>query len=139
MVGDGPVGIAIDYAGNVWVANQGYAAAPGNTVTELSSSGALLGTFTVGSGPTGIAIASGSTIDPAGNVWVSNQYGDTVTELSPSGGTLDTFPVGYGPSGIAIDSLGNVWVANVGSNSTSLLAGVAKGPEFFPYQGPVWP
>ena len=36
-----PCGVAIDAAGNVWVANSG-----GNSVTELTSSGGLAGNFT---------------------------------------------------------------------------------------------
>ena len=113
-VGTGPSGIAIDASGNVWITNYGVtelppaADVPGNTVTELSSSGALLGTFTVGTRPSGIAI------DASGNVWVVNGGSNTVTKLSPSGAVLGTFALGIGPSGIAIDASGNVWVANWG-------------------------
>jgi YVTN family beta-propeller protein len=50
-VGNSPGGIAIDGSGNVWVANYGD-----NTVTVLSSSGALIATYSVGSHPAGIAV-----------------------------------------------------------------------------------
>jgi streptogramin lyase len=106
-VGNNPYGIAIDASGNVWVTNFGD-----NTVTKLSSSGSLLGTFAVGAQPRGIAI------DPSGNVWVANSGSNTVTELSSSGSLLGTFTVGNGPHSIAIETSGNVWVTNFGSVTT---------------------
>ena len=67
-------------------------------------------TYTVGNGPTGIAVA------PDGNVWVTNFYDNTVTELSSQGVTLGTYTVGSGPAGIAVAPDGNVWVADIGSS-----------------------
>ena len=109
-VGNYPEGIAIDSSGNVWVANEGTNMA--GSITKLSSSGTVIGTFPVGTDPQGIAI------DPSGNVWVVNGGNNNVTELNSSGGqvTGSPFPVGSVPHGIAIDSSGNVWVANEGTN-----------------------
>ena len=66
------MGLARDSHGNFWVANNGA-----GTVTELSQTGAVLGTFTVGLKPTHIAF------DPQGNVWVVNNGANSVTELAP--------------------------------------------------------
>ena len=69
----GPHSIAIETSGNVWVTNFGTTTAPGNTITELSSSGAYLNTYLSGKNPEGIAI------DFWGNVWVTNYYANTLT------------------------------------------------------------
>ncbi len=74
---------------NMWVANE----SSGN-VTELSPTGAVLGTFNVGAQP--LAIAFDGT-----NMWVANKGSNNVTELSPTGAVLGTFGVGNGPEGIA--------------------------------------
>ena len=112
----GPRGIAIDGAGDVWVANQ---ASPTNNgvydVTELSPSGsALSGTsgYTAAtlSEPYGIAIGVG------GSAFVTNFTGNSVTKLSSTGallsaptdftGTLDE------PDSVALDAGGLVWVGS---------------------------
>jgi DNA-binding beta-propeller fold protein YncE len=66
--------VAIYSGGNVWVANNG-----GGSVTELSSSGGLVGLFAPSGanfiGPVGVAT------DAGGNVWVANAGGDSVSEL----------------------------------------------------------
>jgi len=108
--GNRPYGIAIDASGNLWVADNG-----GTTVVELTSSGALLGTFTAGTAP------QGCVIDTNGNVWVSNFTSNNVTELNSSGTTVGTFSVGTHPEGIAIDPTGNIWVANHASTTVTEL------------------
>jgi streptogramin lyase len=102
-VGSGPVGVAVDASGNVWVAN-GW----GNTVTKLDNSGNLIGTYSfTGSGAYGIAI------DASGNVWIANSNGSTVTKMDNSGNLVGTYSTaGLQPNGIAIDASGNVWVVN---------------------------
>jgi streptogramin lyase len=128
-VGSSPQGIAIDSSGNIWVANSGS-----NSLTKLSASGVTIGTYTAGTNPCNIAI------DASGNVWVTNCGSSSyVTEINSSGVVIGTYSVGKNPTGIAIDTLGNVWVANTGSGSVTELVGAAKGPQYFPYSGPVWP
>ncbi|MGB8479691.1 MAG: NHL repeat-containing protein [Acidobacteriaceae bacterium] len=125
VAGSSPGGIAIDSAGNVWVANKGdgIPGVPGpnnsdttnSNVTKLSPSGATLGIYAAGSFPEGLAI------DPDGNVWVVNKGNgiigiapkdSNVTELSPSGSIIGTYAVGSYPEVVAIDSAGNAWVTN---------------------------
>ncbi len=116
---NGPAAIAIDAAGNAWVANDA------GVVVELAPNGSAL------SGPAGFtgggldhcfAIA----VDASGNVWVTDKYSSTtnggVTELSASGAILSG-PNGYANGGIdyplsvVIDSSGDLWVANYANAS----------------------
>jgi hypothetical protein len=50
---------AIDSAGNIWVANAGNGtpgtAAGDSNITEMNSSGKVIGTYVAGTGPIGIA------------------------------------------------------------------------------------
>jgi len=125
-----PSGIAIDGAGNVWVANL-----DGNSVTELNSAGAPISSpigFTGGglNDPVGIAI------DGASNVWVTDSGNSRVTELSSSGAPLSPssgIMIGSGPSGpegVAVDAAGNVWIANASTSTITELnsAGIPISP-----------
>ena len=115
----GPVGIAIDAIGNVWVANSSIEGGSGNSVTELNPSGAAVSPdtgFTGGGLNDPVAIA----IDATGNIWVANSGASSVSELDPSGAPLspgDGFASNAGGvvSGIAIDAAGNVWGTDSGS------------------------
>jgi len=111
--GTRPTGIAIDASGNAWVAN--FGAGTGNTVTQLSPTGAVLGNFTVGTGPSSVAI------DASANVWVLNGNSQTLTQLSSSGTTLNTVSVSH-PSRFAIDASGNLWLANTAANVVTELS-----------------
>ncbi len=117
---DAPGGIAIDSAGNVWLANT-----EGNSVTELSSAGTPVSSslgFTGG----GLNAPSAIAIDGAGNAWVADYGNDRVTEINSSGMAISP-AFGYsgggllGPQSIAIDAAGNVWVANLDGNSVTEL------------------
>jgi streptogramin lyase len=105
-----PQGIAIDAAGNIWVANLGS-----STLSEFTRMGLAIssGTGYKGGGlkePTAIAI------DLTGNAWVANLEGTGESEfqgyvpVSPSGG----YAVCTGPSshGLAIDGQNQVWFGN---------------------------
>jgi DNA-binding beta-propeller fold protein YncE len=55
---------------NIWVANNSD-----NTLTKLlASTGATLGTFTVGAAPVGLAF-------DGANIWVANQGSSSVTKI----------------------------------------------------------
>ena len=34
---------------------------------------------------------------------------------------------------------GNVWIANYANSTVSEITGATKGPQYFPYKGPVFP
>ena len=125
-----PNSIAIDADGDPWIPNS-----VGNTLTELSPTGALLANYTPTSPPNALfADPVGVAIDLTGNVFVTNDGTNSVTELA-SNGTL----AGYynssnasgaafdGPYAIAIDKSGNAWVTNLTSSSVSELLPATPG------------
>jgi DNA-binding beta-propeller fold protein YncE len=122
--GNGPLSIATDASGNVWVSNSAD-----NTVTKLNPSGSTVGTFPVGNSPINVAI------DASGNAWVTNYADNTVSKLGPSGTLLGTYPVGNGPFGIAIDGTGNIWVVNNPDNTVSKLSPSGAALGTFPIGG----
>ncbi len=124
----GPAGIAIDAAGNAWVAN-----ASGGSVTGMSSQGTLLTGATGYDGGGTIFGAQGIAVDTAGNVWLADTLLSTVFKLTVVNGAVQgsaafTNAVS-GPTGIAIDGQNDVWVANFGDGSVTELsnAGVPMG------------
>lgn len=128
-----PTGVAVDVAGNVWVADYSI---PG-AVSEFAPAGIPLSGssgFTGGglAGPTAVAI------DAAGNAWVANWNGGdgkAISELGPDGTPLSG-PGGFtgggllGPVALAVTSQGTLWVANFGNSTLSRLTagGQASGP-----------
>ena len=142
---DIPIGIAIDAAGNAWVANcasgcYGFTGAD-FSVTELTSSGSLAGNFDPSGanfdGPWGVAV------DASGDAWVTNEGGNSVTELTPIGGPIGNFNntntsgANFNiPRGVAIDSSGHIWVMNEGNNSvTELTSSGGLAGNFAPSGG----
>ena len=108
-------GMALDAAGNIWIANEQTSPNSGlGNIAELNSSGTALQTgLTDGGIDFPIAVAA----DPNGNMWFAD-YGDSkVTQLNGSGtpvsgssgwgGTSLAFPVA-----LAVDSGHNAWIAN---------------------------
>jgi streptogramin lyase len=135
----GPLGLAIDGNGYVWVANAsafcisqynsngvpgpedgftGNGAEPSSCGVGITSGGGI-------SGPSYIAFA------PSGNIWLANDYDSlTVFDFAPylgnesflyadpsspcTGGGLNL------PAGIAFDTGGNAWIPNEGYNANSI-------------------
>jgi streptogramin lyase len=127
--GDGPAGLAVDQAGNMWIANY-Y----GNSVSELTGSGTDLsnGGYTGG----GIDHPLGIAIDGAGNVWVSNYRSSYITELagakSATPGAALSPSNGFGIDtdlleayAIAVDASGDVWISNFATNTLTQFVGAA--------------
>jgi DNA-binding beta-propeller fold protein YncE len=114
----------------VWVANYS-----GNSISEISSSGAVLskGSYTGG----GIDHPQAIAIDGTGNVWIANYRGLSITELA--GATATAPGSALSPSGglgadadlleayaIAVDASGNLWISNFGSNTLTQFIGLAS-------------
>ena len=105
--------IHLCYDGTNWDASgTGFQGSPGRG----GVAGITLGTFSAGTGPSGVAV------DASGNVWVANYGSNNVTKLSSAGALLGTFSVGTNPIAVAIDTSGNVWVANYGSSNVTELS-----------------
>ena len=106
-LGANPGGIALDPAGNVYVANWNTA-----NLMKYSSTGTFLGPITLTNcQPTGLAI------DSSGNIYIANQ-GYDIQVYNPSGGLLAEFgknQVSF-PYGIALDSNLNVYVTDYSNN-----------------------
>jgi len=151
---DATYGVAVDNAGNLYVADGNQAirkVTPAGLVTTLA------GTLSYGSANgTGSAARffkpSGVAVDSAGNVYVADMRNHTIRKVTPAGvvttlaglagssgsangtGSAARF---FNPSGVAVDSAGNVYVADY-YNSTirkvtpggvvTTLAGVARSP-----------
>lgn len=129
-----PAGIAVDPAGNIWIAD--YSA---SAVVELTSTGAVAHR-TVLSG--GNANPQAVAIDGAGNAWVADYFGNSLAELAGPNAAVVSPTLGYGldaplnePYGLAIDAGGNVWLSNSGANTLTQIVGVAA-PVKTPLLGP---
>ena len=130
-----PGGVAVDSAGNVYVADTGNSTirkmTPGGLVSTLAGSagkpGSTDGTGKAAqfSGPTGVAVDNG------GNVYVADNGNSTIRKISPAGEvrTLAGLANSRGSSGgsgsvarfnfpyaVAVDTAGNIYVADSGNN-----------------------
>ncbi|HEX6623534.1 MAG TPA: hypothetical protein VF064_07460, partial [Pyrinomonadaceae bacterium] len=76
-------GCVVDRNDHIWVAHS----LNRSTVGHLKNDGSYVGTVTVGSGPTGVAV------DGAGKIWATNYNSRTVSRINPNLGPL-------GPDGV---------------------------------------
>ena len=112
-----PFGVAVDGAGNVFVADKAN-----TTVKEIVAAGGYTTVNTLGSGfitPTGVAV------DGAGNVFVADSGNGAVKEIVAAGGYTTVTTVGSGfsnPTGVAVDGSGNVYVADNGHDAVKEIA-----------------
>ena len=100
-----PNGLALDAAGNVYVAAAGT-----TSVNAYSAAGGSLGTFAT----TGLNNPMGLAFDTAGNLYVANFGSNSVERFSPAGADLGVFASANlnGPAALVFDHSGNLYVAN---------------------------
>ena len=140
---NGPQNVAVDSAGNVYIADQGN-----NRVRMVSASGNIVtiaGTGDPGfAGDGGLALnahvtPAGVAVDNTGAVYISDG-GSRVRKVIPGGGILTvagTGTPGYSgdggiattaalnqPTGLATDSKGNVFIADTGNNAVREMVAV---------------
>ena len=135
---NGPVGIARDAAGNLYVANAGNSCCGlGNSITVYGAGarGDAAPTATIVGGNTGLDAPSGVALDAAGHLYVANADGNSITvygsratgNATPSA-TITGGSTGLNrPVGIALDAAGRIYVANSGNNSITVYAAGASG------------
>ena len=159
---NGPFGVAVDPAGNVFIADSGN-----DVVEKVTASGTLSivagmtgqtgaptpGPATssdLGGGPFGVAI------DGSGNLYIADRRNDAVEKVTPSGSLAviagGRGPVGPGPAadssvgaqGVAVDGSGDLYIADqkndvvekvTPSGTLSIIAGVPGQPGV-PTAGP---
>jgi hypothetical protein len=125
-----------DSLGRLYVSNLSGGTGQGGSVTVFGagSVGDAVPAATITSNFTGLPFASDVAVDSVGNLYVSNVVGDT-------GGRVDIYPAGSlatgppvatiagadtgldTPLNIAVDSIGNIYVLNVGEVVTAYAAG----------------
>ncbi|MFY8035401.1 MAG: hypothetical protein ACOVMN_12835, partial [Flexibacteraceae bacterium] len=129
----GPRGIAVDAAGNVYVADADNhrirKVSPAGVVTTLAGSGTA--SFADGTGTAAsFNFPNGLALDASGNIYVADESNNRIRKISPAG-VVTTFAgsTSFGnsngigtnarftnPTGVAVDLAGNVFVADRGNN-----------------------
>ena len=150
-----PAGVALDSAGNVYVADSGAntirKVTPGGVVTTLAGLAGSQGSVDGTASDARFAEPRGITVDSASNVYVTDTYNPTIRKITPSGvvNTLAGLVGHWGsadgtgsvarfsaPAGLAVDDTDNVYVADGGDSTirkitpggvVSTLAGLAGG------------
>jgi streptogramin lyase len=124
-----PSALALDSTGAVWVANY-----DSPVVSKFASNGTPA--TPAGYPGQGLRQSYGLTVDPQDSPWVSNQQSvsaagnnqfGSVSHFTSSGTEVTGAGITAGgifyPQAVAADPTGNIWVANYGNSSATLLAG----------------
>ncbi|OHV06033.1 protein kinase domain-containing protein [Mycobacterium talmoniae] len=125
---DWPSGVAVDAAGNVYVAD-----AVAQTVLKLAPGAA---TPTVLPFP-GLRRPQAVAVDGGGNVYVTDTSADKVLKLAPGASDPTELPFGdlAEPKGVAVDAAGNVYVTDWDKNKVLKLSPEDTGATELPVAG----
>ena len=129
-----PTGVAVDTAGNVYVADLSNhlirKITPTGTVSTLAGNAGISGAINATGTAASFDTLHGVAVDTAGNVYVADSENHLIRKISPAGdvstlagsgangannatGTAATFRF---PTGVAVDTAGNVYVADLSNH-----------------------
>jgi autotransporter-associated beta strand protein len=105
----GPRGVALDDAGNVYIADPGdKAIQEWNAVTQTVSRVVS----------TGLIAPAAVALDDLGNIYIADPGDNTIKVWNAATQTVSTLASGLnGPEGVAVDGSGNVYIADTGNNA----------------------
>jgi sugar lactone lactonase YvrE len=132
---NGPIAVAVDSAGNIYVCDQGNSLirkiAPGGVVTTLAGSVGVSGSNDGTGTSAQFNLPSGIAVDSSGNVYVSDSDNDTIRKITSAGvvttiagsagvsGSINGTGTGArfnAPVGITVDGSGNLFVADTAND-----------------------
>jgi sugar lactone lactonase YvrE len=144
---NGPQGLALDSAGNLYVADTGN-----NTIRAINLATGVITTLAGSAGTSGFVDGTGSTatfnsptgvaVDSDGNVYVTDTANKAIRKITTPGGLVITVAgnptatpsdgelatAGFSdPGGITIDASGNIYIIDGGSNLINKIVTYASG------------
>ncbi|EEF63094.1 NHL repeat containing protein [Pedosphaera parvula] len=153
-----PEAVAVDQAGNVYVADTGNAAIrmimPGGSVTTLAGAAGFVGSADASGTNALFHQPAGIGINSAGNLYVADYFNNTIRQISPAGvvttlaglsgtaGSADGTNSSarfLGPQGVAVDSTGTVFIADTANSTIRVMtaAGVVTTLAGSPSEGSI--
>ncbi len=120
----GPSGLAVDGAGNIWIANT---QSSNSALSEISSVGVPTACLTLGS-TIAAGTRSNTTVDDAGNIWYGDTQNLSLVRFTPSTGARLNYTTAAAPLAITADGADNVFFTGVASGVGQLyrLPGAAR-------------